>query len=249
MAKSPKSRSRESRSQKSRTGATRWAQLGEKKRDNKQRVAEANKLKKAAVQEERKKKKEDVDASETVILQTPSGRSLRVLDVYGYGKCAMLVVWALYKITGGMPYDEVAAAVSPTGGITQELADELQRIREAVADVPDADLPLKDGEESQALEHVLRNSFHQIETKEMFRTVALLEDGYLGPLAMRLAARHLGLNGLRVVQLMDGSLVGVDGEGKELADTDVNLALYDGWGHFKALIPTTPVSTDFVPLS
>jgi len=148
MAKSPKSRSRESRSQKSRTGATRWAQLGEKKRDNKQRVAEANKLKKAAVQEERKKKKEDVDASETVILQTPSGRSLRVLDVYGYGKCAMLVVWALYKITGGMPYDEVAAAVSPTGGITQELADELQRIREAVADVPDADLPLKDGEEA-----------------------------------------------------------------------------------------------------
>lgn len=245
MAKSPKSRSRDSRSQKSRTGSTRWAQLSEKKKDNKQRVVQANKLKKAAAQE---KKKEDTDASEPAILQTPCGRSYKVMDVDGYGRCAMLVVWALSMLAKGVPHDEVAAAVSPTGGITPDLADELQRIRDAIAEVPDADLPLKDGEESQPLERVLHNPSHEIETKGMFRTVALLEEGYLGPLAMRLAARHLGLNGLRVVRLVDGSLVPVDGEGKELAVADVNLALFDGCGHFKALVPWAPVSTEFVSL-
>lgn len=246
MAKSPKSRARDSRSQKSRSGTTRWAQLGEKKNDNKQRAAEANKLKKVAAQEGRKKK-ENADAFEPAILQTSCGRSYRAMDVAGHGRCAMLVVCALSMLAHGTPYEEVSSIVCPKiGDIPVELKDEVQSIRNAIAAVPDTDLPLKDGEESQPLEHVLQNASHHIETKGMFRTVALLERGYLGPLAMRLAARHLKLNGIRVVVLADGVLAPVDDQGGDLTDTDVNLALYDGYGHFKALVPTTPVSSDSV---
>ena len=245
MAKSPTKRNRDARSQQSRTGrtprTTSRKQRGEKKKDNKPRVAaEPNKLKKDAAQ----------DASVSAILPTPYGRSYSVMDVAGHGTCAMLVVYALRMLANGVSYDEVSSVVYPKiGDISVELKDGVQRIRNAIADASDDELShLGDGEESQSLEYVLKNASHEIETKDMFKAVALLEDGYLDPVAMRLAAGHLKLNGIRVVRLVDGVLEPCDKQG-DLTDTDVNLALFDGKSHYMALVPTTPVSTDSVSWS
>lgn len=260
MPKSPTSRARESRSQKSRTGksapgtATKWEQRGRKKEEDKRRAAEVNKLKKDAAQEEKKKKaaadalelKEEVGSG--AVVRTPCGRLFTAMDVAGHGRCSMLAVCALGMLAKGTPCDEVSSFVCPEiGDISDELKDEVQSIRNAIAGVPDDDLPLKDGEESQPLEYVLQNASHSIETRGIIRTVALLESGYLGPLAMRLAAEHIGLHGLRVVVLAGGVLAPVDDQG-DLADTDVNLVLYDGYGHFKALLPTASVSPDRVSM-
>lgn len=250
MPKSPKSRARDSRSQKSRTGRTsKWEQRGEKKTEKKKRAADAIKLKKVAAQEEKKKEEDAAGASEPAIVGTPCGRFFRAMNVAGHGRCSMLAVCALSMFAKGMPCEEVSSLVCPKiGDISVELKDEVQSIRNAIAGVPDDDLPLKDGEESQTLEYVLQNSSHLIETKRMFRAVTLLEKGYLGPLAMRLAARHMKMDGIRVVVLAGGVLAPVDGQG-DLTDTDVNFALYDGYGHYMALVPVKPVSTDSVSVS
>lgn len=245
MPKSLKSRARDSRSQKSRTGRTsKWEQRGEKRWEKKKRAAEANELKRRTAQEE-KKKEEDTAA----ILRDERGRLFTALNVAGHGRCSMLAVCALSMVDKGIPREEVSSLVCPRiGDISVELKDEVQSIRNAIAGVPDDDLEtLKDGEESQTLEYVLQNSSHLIETKRMFRAVALLENGYLGPLAMRLAARHIKMDGFRVVVLAGEVLAPVDDQG-DLTDRDVNLALYDGYGHYMALVPVKPVSTDAVPV-
>ena len=185
------------------------------------------------------------------IVQTPHGRTFRVMDVKGGGRCGLLALYATKNVAQGTPYDKVSSQVFPDNGegeISAELEDTVQSIRDAVAQVPDSDLgDLRDGEESRDLEHVLKDTFHEIETKNMFRSVVLMADGYVDPLAMRLAARHLEMDGLRVVRLLGGVLVPADyHESKELPDTDVPLVWYDGHGHFKALIPWTSVSTDCV---
>ena len=95
--------------------------------------------------------------------------------------------------------------------------------------MPDNDLgDLRDGEESDYLDDVLKDSFHQTQTKNMFRSVMLVADGYVDDLVLRLAARHLKMEGLRVVSVIDGVLVKVDRLSEELPDTDVVLVLHDG---------------------
>ena len=244
MPKSQQSRTRDARCQKSRTArASPWKQRGEKKEERKKLAAEANKLKKVAAQEEKKKEEDAADASEPAILGTPCGRFFRALDVAGHGRCSMLTVLALNMLAKGAPCEEVSSLVCPkVGDISVELKDEVQGVRNAIAQVPDDDLPLTDGEETQPLEYVLHNASHLIKTRGMFRAVARSEGGYLGPLAMRLAARHLKMNGIRVMVLTDGVLSPVDDQ-HDLADTDVNFALYDGWGHFKALVELKRVRT------
>ena len=133
------------------------------------------------------------------------------------------------------------------GEISAELEDTVQSICDDVAHVPDNDLgDLRDGEESDYLDDVLKDSFHQTQTKNMFRSVMLVADGYVDDLVLRLAARHLKMEGLRVVSVIDGVLVKVDRLSEELPDTDALLVLHDGGAHFEALIPWTSVSTDRV---
>ena len=80
----------------------------------------------------------------------------------------------------------------------------------------------------------------------MFRSVVLMADGYVDDLVLRLAARHLKLDGSRVVSVIDGVLVKVDRLSEEFPDTDAPLVLHDGGAHFKALIAWTSVSTDCI---
>ena len=60
------------------------------------------------------------------------------------------------------------------GEMSAELEDTVQNICDDVAHVPDNDLgDLRDGEESDDLDDVLKDSFHQIQTNNMFRSVML----------------------------------------------------------------------------
>lgn len=111
-------------------------------------------------------------------------------------------------------------------------------MKDTIVDLSDDRLMLKDGEESASFDDdVVHNLHHEIETKGMWRKMVRAPDGYVSKVAMKFAAEHLGLDGGMVVREdkdKDGLLVPCDLEGKELADTGVNLALYDRCGHFKA---------------
>lgn len=204
----------------------------------KQPVAEASKLEKVAARAAPPK------------LHYADGRTYMEVDVKGYGRCGLLSVYALSEVAKGTLVEEVSSRVFPDNGegdISDELERTLQGIRDAVAHAPDSALGgLCDGEESHDLEDVLKNPSHIIRTKNMFRTVALMANGYVDDLMLRLSAQHLGMDGLRVVSVVDGELETVDALPGKYPGKDAPLVLHDGQAHFKALIPWTSVSSDCV---
>ncbi|CAM9581910.1 unnamed protein product [Pylaiella littoralis] len=75
--------------------------------------------------------------------------------------------------------------------------------------------------------------------------VTLDPHGYVGQDQMNLLAEYFGLDGFRIVMARgDGTLMPCDGKGPLLGERDVNLVLYDGYGHFKALVPEIPEVPD-----
>ena len=179
-----------------------------------------------------------------------SGRTHMEVDVKGYGRCGLLAVYALSQVAKGTPAEEVSSRVFPDNGegdISEELERTLQSIRDAVAHAPDSALGgLCDGEESHDLEDVMKKPSYMIRTKNMFRTMALMANGYVDDLMLRLAAQHLDMDGLRVVSVVDGELVTVDALPGKYPDKDAPLVLHDGQAHFKALIPWTSVSPEYL---
>ncbi|CAM9189687.1 unnamed protein product [Ectocarpus sp. 6 AP-2014] len=180
-----------------------------------------------------------VTAEEGRVYHTPDGATYRSLDVAGGGMCAVLTLIALYMISNGDPYSFVFAAVC--GEVTSEMRGYVQCLRGIIVHMSEGRIThLGDGEESAPFDDVVENPNHEIETKGMWRMVMLAARGYLGTLAMGLLAEYFGLNGFRVVRPdEDGLLVPCDLEGLTL-EGDVHLAMYDGFGHFKALVREEP---------
>jgi len=202
--------------------------------ETKQPVAEASKLEKVAVR------------AAPSTFHNVDGRTYMEVDVKGKGRCGLLSVYVLSQVSKGTPVEEVSSQVFPDNGegdISDELERTLQDLRDAVAFAPDSSLVgLCDGDESHDLEDVLKNPSHIIRTKNMFRTVALMANGYPDDLMLRLSAQHLGMDGLRVVSVVAGELQTVDALPEKYIDKDAPLVLHDGGAHFKALVPWTSVS-------
>lgn len=149
-----------------------------------------------------------------------------------------LAIVALSRVSTGTPYAEVFASVND---ITDETKGYLQCLRGIIVDMSDGRLQLRDGEESASFDDVVANPDHDIETMGMWRMVTLDPHGYVGNDQMELMAEYFGLDGFRIVRARgDGTLIPCDGNGPLLGKRDVNLVLYDGYGHFKALVPEIP---------
>ncbi|CAM9812390.1 unnamed protein product [Pylaiella littoralis] len=192
-------------------------------------------------QKEKKGKKNNgigaaVTAEEERVYHTSDGVKYRSLDVKGGGMCAILTLIALYMISNGDPYSFVFSAVY--GEITSEMRGYVQCLRGIIVHMSEGRIThLEDGEESVSFDDVVENSNHEIETKGMWRMVMLAARGYLDRIAMNLLAEYFGLKGFRIVRPnRDGLLVPCDLKGLTLGEGDVHLAMFDGGGHFKALI-------------
>lgn len=76
----------------------------------------------------------------------------------------------------------------------------------------------------------------KVVTRAMWELVTLHPTGYLDGRAVWLLAKFLGLHGFRIVKHEDGHLVPCDAGGP-ISSEECPMVLYDGYGHFKALIP------------
>lgn len=181
-----------------------------------------------------------VTAEEGRVYHTSDGVMYRSLDVAGGGMCGLLVVIALYMISKGDPYSLVSATVY--GELTNKMRGYVQCLRGIIVHMSEGRIThLQDGEESVPFDDVVDNPDHEIETKGMWRMVTLAERGYLDGLAMGLLAEYFGLNGLRIVRTNgDGLLLPCDFKGLTLGEGCVRLVMYDGFGHFKALVRVEP---------
>ncbi|CAM9708679.1 unnamed protein product [Ectocarpus sp. 8 AP-2014] len=109
----------------------------------------------------------------------------------------------------GTPYAEVFSVVrGEHGNITDELKGTIQSLRETIADAPDDRLPFNDGEAPAPLDEVMNTPNHEkIDEQDVVKKVVRRPDGFVDKVAMQLMAEHLGLDGLRIVRLVDGLLV------------------------------------------
>lgn len=168
-----------------------------------------------------------------------AGATYISMDVDGCGFCGLLAIVALSRVSTGTPFAEVFA--SSVNDITDETKGYLQCLRGIIVDMSDDRLQLRDGEESASFDDVVANPEHDIETMGMWRMVTLDPHGYVGNGQMELMAEYFGLDGFRIVRARgDGTLMPCDGNGPLLGERDDNLVLYDGYRHFKALVPEIP---------
>lgn len=216
-----------------------WAKRKQQEMEKKTKKAMAKEVAAAAAAAE----KQDVKAkpNDRVYHTTSGGTMYMSLDVAGGGMCGLLVVIALWMISTGIPYAVAFAAVN--GELTDEMQEFVQYLRGIIVDMSDGRLQLKEGEESASFEDVVDNPGHKIETKGMWEKVTLASYGYLGGFAMELVAEFFRLDGFRIVRAgEDGLVVPCDCKGEALSENDVRLVLFDGCGHFKALVPMEAMS-------
>lgn len=197
----------------------------------------------AAEKEAAAEKKKKLDNH---IYHTVGGTRYMSLDVAGGGMCGLLALIALYQIIIGILYAEVFAAVK--GRLTDEMKEHVQWLRGTIVNMSDGRSPLADGEESGPFEDVVDNPNHEIETKGMWEKVTLGPHGYLGGFAMGLLAEFFELDGFRIVrrEREDEPMVSCNAKDPTLNEKNVHLVLYDGYGHFKALVlmESIPVSSE-----
>lgn len=178
--------------------------------------------------------KKKLDSS---VYHTSGGATYTSMDVAGGGMCGLLATKALHIISTGISSAMVSAAAN--GELTDEMKESVQYLRGVIVDMSDSRLQLEDGEESASSDDVVDNPRHEIRTKGMWKMVTLASRGYLDGFAMELLAEYFGLDGFRIVRAReDGLVVPCDFKGLNLSERDVHLVLFDGYGHFKALVPT-----------
>jgi hypothetical protein len=180
-----------------------------------------------------KKKKTPLLYDNDRIYFAPDGAQYMVLDVGGGGLCALLGVIALAMFAAGIPFEVIFATVS--GELTGDVREYVQYLRTSIVSTCGDQFVFADGEELASFDDVIHKPSWVIMTRAMWERVTLYPTGYLDGRAVLLLAKFLGLDGFRIVKHEDGLLVPCHASG-HISD-ECPMLMYDGHGHFKALIP------------
>ncbi|CAM9212564.1 unnamed protein product, partial [Ectocarpus sp. 4 AP-2014] len=148
--------------------------------------------------------------------------------------CGLLAPIALNLFAAGICVEDIFSAFN--GNLTDDMKEYVQTLRGKVVKKSRGRFTFADGEEFADFADVVGNPKWIILTRGMWERAMVFPTGMFDGKAIVLMGEVLCLDGLRIVKHENGILAPCDA-GVPLPREYCPLVLYDGHGHFKALIP------------